>query len=60
MDVHAKLEWPEGKDLNPSRRCSVLVHTVHEVRPYSGFWIPGGRPQRAKRSGRGRPVVIWC
>lgn len=60
MLVQAKLEWPEGKDLNPSCRCSVLVHTVQDVRPWTGFSVrSSGRPQRSKRSGRGRPTVIW-
>lgn len=57
----AKLLCPLGKLLNPSFNLpsSVVVQTVQEVRPWTGLEVrSGGRIQRAKRSGRGRPTVI--
>jgi hypothetical protein len=51
MPAHAKLLCPEGNDLKPSSRFEVSVQIVQDVRPYSGFWVPGGGTQ-LERSGR--------
>jgi hypothetical protein len=56
----AKLEWPEKNDLNPSLSRDVSVQAVQEVREWVGLEVSvEGSWHRAKRSGRGRPAVIW-
>lgn len=56
----AKLEWPEKNERKPSLSKEVSVQTVQEVREWVGLEVRlEGSWHRAKRSGRGRPAVIW-
>jgi hypothetical protein len=61
IPAHAKLLCPLGNDLNPSWSRSVRVQTRQSTRPCTGLDVrSAGSWHRSKRSGRGRPAVIWC